>query len=523
MNIRVSAFWQAVIVLLGAWLIFAWAFPPFMPRSLMITYLIITSVGVILYFSSDDQRWTEFNTPILAALRDDEKWWLRWTLLAVIALVPGYVVYDAVKPSREKPLELRQVHPSPPAGIKAYDKSYDLAKLENPVRLRVLEQLKTDPDAAWKTYQETVQAGSLVYFSNCFFCHGDQLNGKGHFAKGLDPLPTDFSDVGTIAQLQESFLFWRITTGGPGLPKGGMPWNSAMPVWNEMLSEEDVWNAITFLYDYVGQVPRMWDPATSKAVTAMKDQIAARRAKMSSKDIYQFRCAVCHGEKGAGDGPAADFLRPRPRDFTSGLWKYKTSPGDLPPRDLDLADTIKSGLTGTSMPGWSAVLTDQQIAGLVALIKQFDTSGIWAPKDAKNEDFDQEGHYVKSNTRVITEHEPTDGQIPYSPESVALGKKVFEENCEKCHGQSGRGDITSGELLVDDWGYRIWPRDLTQPWTWRTTEATSGSDRTAPDETRRDETIRNIYTRVATGIRGTPIYPWPSTTGGSRKIEKPIE
>ena len=53
---RITAFWQAVIVLVITVLIFIWAFPPFMPRSLMITYLIICSIGLLLYFSSDDQR-----------------------------------------------------------------------------------------------------------------------------------------------------------------------------------------------------------------------------------------------------------------------------------------------------------------------------------------------------------------------------------------------------------------------------------------------------------------------------------
>ena len=209
MSLKIPAFWQAVIVLVGASLIFSWAFPPFMPRSLMITYIIITLTGLMLYFSSDDQRWSEFKAPLIATLRDDDKSLLRWPVLIVISLLPGYAVYDAIKPSLDKPLELRQVHPSPPANIKVYDKNFDLAKLENPVRMRVLEQLETDADGAWNSYQEAVSAGSLVYFSNCFYCHGDQLDGKGHFAKALDPLPTDFGDVGTIAQQQESFLFWR--------------------------------------------------------------------------------------------------------------------------------------------------------------------------------------------------------------------------------------------------------------------------------------------------------------------------
>ena len=505
MKMRIPAFWQAVIVLVCAWLIFGWAVLPFMPRSLMIAYTFIVIVVIMLYFSSDERLWSEFKSPINATMRDDNKWLLRWTLLIVISLLPGYTVYDGLKPSNETPLEMRQVHPSPPASINVYDKSFDLAKLENPLRMRVLEQLENDPDGAWETYTETVKAGSEIYFNNCFYCHGDQLNGKGHFANGLSPLPTDFGDVGTIAQLQESFLFWRITTGGPGLPKGGMPWNSAMPVWHEMLNEEEVWTVITFLFDYVGQVPRMWDQGISKAVTNMKDEISKRRAKMNSEELYQLRCATCHGETGAGDGPAADFLYPRPRDFTAGLWKYKTSPGDLPPRDRDLFNSIKSGLTGTSMPAWSSMFTDPQIEGLVKYIKRFDTAGIWAPLDALDEDFDDDGHYIKDNILVITEQESTQGQIGFSDESVALGKDIFEENCRKCHGEEGRGNITSGEFLDDDWGYRTWARDLTKPWTWRVTEVSSGNNQTAPSTEQRDETIRNIYTRVSIGIRGTPM------------------
>ncbi|NNE62724.1 MAG: c-type cytochrome [Gammaproteobacteria bacterium] len=471
----------------------------------MITYLIITIIGLLLYFSSDDQRWSDFKAPIISTLRDDNKALLRWPLLVIVSSLMGYTVYESIKPSLDKPLELRQVHPSPPAEIKVFDKSYDLAKLENPVRMRVLDELATDADAAWDTYRNAVSEGSLVYYSNCFYCHGDQLDGKGHFAKALDPLPTDFGDVGTIAQLQESFLFWRISTGGPGLPKGGMPWNSAMPVWHEMLSEEDIWNVITFLYDYVEQVPRMWDQDISRSVSNMKDDIVTRRREMDSKELYQLRCAVCHGENGAGDGPAAEFLYPRPRDFTAGLWKYKTSPGDLPPRDTDLFTTIKSGLEGTSMPGWSSLFTDQQINGLVEVVKRFDTTAIWAPVDAADEDFDEDWRYIKPDILVITEEEPTDGQIPYTEDSIARGKEVFEENCRKCHGEHGRGNITSGEFLEDDWGYRTWPRDLSKPWTWRVTETAPGTSWDKADEAQRSATIRNIYTRVSIGIRGSPM------------------
>jgi len=500
MRLRVSAFWQAVIVIILAWLIFNWAFPPFMPRSLMMPFMIITVVGLILFYSSDDTSWTEFKAPIVATLRDDNKRAQRWCLLIFVPLLLGYAAYDGIKPSLETPLELRQIHPAPPAVLQVYNKTYDLATLESPVRTRVTDQFNTDPDMAWVIYREAVRAGGEVYFRNCFYCHGDLLGGKGHFAGGLNPLPTNFRDVGTIAQLQESFLFWRITTGGPGLPGDGMPWNSAMPVWHEMLNEEEVWNVITFLYDSVGQVPRMWDQNISRAVTGMRDRISSQRAAMSSKEIYQFRCAVCHGEDGAGDGPAAEFLYPRARDFTQGLFKYKTSPAERPPRDEDLFNIIKHGLPGTSMVAWSDLFTDEQISNLVLVIKQFDISAIWAPADAEDEDFDDDGHYLGADFITVTEQEPTDGQIPYSAKSLSLGKEVFLENCKKCHGVEGRGNISSGKFLEDDFGYRTWARDLTKPWTWRMTEGVSGNN-----EQSRDETVRNIYTRLSVGMPGTPM------------------
>jgi mono/diheme cytochrome c family protein len=58
--------------------------------------------------------------------------------------------------------------------------------------------------------------------------------------------------------LTESFLFWRIAKGGPGLPGESAPWDSAMPVWENYLSEEEIWQVILYLYDAVPHQPRTW-------------------------------------------------------------------------------------------------------------------------------------------------------------------------------------------------------------------------------------------------------------------------
>ena len=122
--------------------------------------------------------------------------------------------------------------------------------LENPYR----KFQKEDPEQ----FKELVKEGGAIYIKNCQFCHGDKLDGQGPYAPALNPLPLNFQDVGTIAQLQESYLFWRIATGGPGLPKEATPWISSMPIWQDFLTEDEIWKVILFLYDYTGQSPRSW-------------------------------------------------------------------------------------------------------------------------------------------------------------------------------------------------------------------------------------------------------------------------
>ena len=113
--------------------------------------------------------------------------------------------------------------------------------------------LKASDPAA---YQKHLANGRRVYYQNCVYCHGDALRGDGMYARGLNPIPTNFADGGAIALLQESFLFWRISKGGPGLPDEGGPWDTAMPAWEKFLTEEEIWDVIHFLYDFSGQKPR---------------------------------------------------------------------------------------------------------------------------------------------------------------------------------------------------------------------------------------------------------------------------
>ena len=182
------------------------------------------------------------------------------------------------------------------------------------------------------------------------------------------------------------------------------------------------------------------------------------------KEVYDKRCTWCHGAEGDGAGAAQDYLNPPPRDFTSGNYKIKTSSfEDMTPNDDDIFRMIRDGMPGTAMPGWSDLLSEQEMWDLAAYLKSF--AGFDKPPE-KQVDY---GTQVKS-----------------SAESIEKGKKLFEDGdrCVECHGKSGKG--SASKRLKGGGGERTWPRNLTKPWTF-----IGSSD------------PKDIYTRISTGIAGT--------------------
>jgi DMSO reductase family type II enzyme heme b subunit len=215
--------------------------------------------------------------------------------------------------------------------------------------------------------------------------------------------------------------------------------------------------------------------AVIAVLAAVTDAAAQAGDATAGKAVYQRKCLLCHGEKGDGKGPGAERFIPRPRDFTSGIFKIRTT-ATKAPSDRDLYTTITNGMPGTSMPAWE-VLPERDRWNLVAYIKTF------APERFKE---------VSRKLELPKE-------VGASADSLKRGKEMFEAiECHKCHGADGRADGPSRPELKDEWGQPIAPANLTKRWTFR-----GGPSRA------------DIATRLAGGVLGTPMPAF------SDSVEKP--
>ncbi len=265
---------QAPLIWLTAFVVFRYILQPPIPFSLLAIYMSVVTIAVFLYITITQPSWEEFSRPIGYMLQEDTGTakMSRYITFAALPVLVMYGTYTKMLPKFEEPVELRTVHPAPPASINVHDKVLNLQTAENPYRvddsgkyLKVgLESVYHGknpwaPDAP--KFLQNVRDGGIVFFgtAGCFFCHGDNLDGKGPFAFAFNPIPANFADPGTIAQLQETFVFWRVSKGGPGLSREGFPWASAMPPWEKHLTTNEIWQVILFEYWHTGFFPRTWD------------------------------------------------------------------------------------------------------------------------------------------------------------------------------------------------------------------------------------------------------------------------
>jgi cytochrome c oxidase cbb3-type subunit 1 len=194
------------------------------------------------------------------------------------------------------------------------------------------------------------------------------------------------------------------------------------------------------------------------------------------KTVYERRCIGCHGADGDGEGEAAPFLDPKPRDFRSGIFKFRSTPGkDSLPTDGDLFETITHGLWGTAMPAWHDIPDRERIA-VISYLKTF--SPRW------REETPGRSFAIPS--------EP-----PVTAESIANGDAIFHGNgtCFICHGNEGKGNGLLAGTLTDYKGRPVKPADFTLP------AGMAGGVKLGHGG-------EHLFKTITAGVGGTPMPPF---------------
>ncbi|MFO1010407.1 MAG: cytochrome c [Planctomycetota bacterium] len=241
-----------------------------------------------------------------------------------------------------------------------------------------------------------------------------------------------------------------------------------------------------------------------------------------SAELYRIECLHCHGVSGGGDGPTANFLEPRPRDFRRGIFKWTSVKDGGRPTRADLLRVLELGVYGTSMPSL-ARLSEAERQGLadyarfLAVRGEVETQVALAYEDegeVTDATFDDAldlvwGKWEKAPTQVVT----WPGAIPEpTADAIALGDELFHDatkgNCSACHGNEGRGDGPVAfkfddrgrktAAYQDAWGFDIYPRNLRR------------------DPFRGGRRPIDLYRRISSGIAGGPM---PAMSGNLKGEE----
>jgi mono/diheme cytochrome c family protein len=187
----------------------------------------------------------------------------------------------------------------------------------------------------------------------------------------------------------------------------------------------------------------------------------------SGKHLYRRFCIGCHGPDGNGQGMNAQWIDPKPRDFTEATFKCRSTPTGTLPTDDDLYNAITRGFVTTNMPSWRP-LNPQQRADLVAFIKT------WSPR------------WAKEKPGAVLNIPP---ETAITIESILHGRELFQKlECWKCHGPEGHADGPSASTLTDSKGNPILPFNF------------STGERFMCGDSNRD-----LYRIFMTGLDGSPM------------------
>ena len=179
--------------------------------------------------------------------------------------------------------------------------------------------------------------GRALYEDHCAACHGIGADGRGAVAANLKPSPANFTDP-AFMRGETPFDFFHVITLGRV--------NSAMPAWGDVLSLQDRWDLVSFV----------WTVSGSPGHAA------------EGQGVYLSACAGCHGAAGDGRGEYASALGAPLAALKEPATLSRIS-------DVELARVVADGKPGTAMPGFAGRLTPAQIDAAVTYVRRLSLGG----------------------------------------------------------------------------------------------------------------------------------------------------
>lgn len=263
----------------------------------------------------------------------------------------------------------------------------------------------------------------------------------------------------------------------------------------------------------------------------LKDVVSPRRLVRGAL-VYEKNCAACHGASGDGNGPAAEYLNPRPRDYRQGVFKFTSTPYGARPRRQDLVRTIRRGAKGTSMPSF-AFMDDDDLQAVVDYVIVLSRRGelerflaAEAEDYAEDEPID-EASFAAYASQVDerwkqVEHSavmPRTPAPPYNQETIELGRKTFlAKGCKSCHGEDGKGQRSwlSAAFIARQESLPEGQREKINYDAWG--QVAPAADLTAGMLHGGRRPI-DIYRRIYSGINGTPMPGFGQSLEASGEVE----
>jgi cbb3-type cytochrome c oxidase subunit III len=278
------------------------------------------------------------------------------------------------------------------------------------------------PPAAQPAAQALLERGQEIYEKHCAFCHGVDGEADTPVGRLLTPHPRKFADPVEMARVTVDRMYRATKEGRPG---------TAMPAWGQVLSETQIGDVI----EYVRTL------ASAQALKLSVEQLSLKVGRR----IYEKDCELCHGKDGRADTDAAKALRPRPRNLADPIEMARVDDGRL-------YSAIKLGRRGTGMAGWGELLSPVEIIDVIRYVRRLA--------------------------------QPLPAGMTRARLDVAVGERIYREDCVPCHGEKGDGQTPLGQSLVPR------PRDFNKP-----RELTATSD-------------KEMAQVIARGIPGTAQAPW---------------